>query len=136
MGTGDGPTQTVLSRSEDSVVDRQRKPGLRECFCCTVFKETGDCPMLPSGEKGIGRLKKVRERGQSNVRGSCRSKSHGKDRRKDCRLEDRREADMGQGLRQGSHTLCEERGTSEPGIAGALGYSHDVFNKHSLFNHL
>lgn len=35
-----------------------------------VFKESADCPMLPSGEKGIGRLKKVRERGQSNVRGS------------------------------------------------------------------
>ena len=63
-----------------------------------VFKETGYCPMLPSGVKGTGRLKKVRERGQSTVRGSCGSKSHEEDRRKDCRLEDRWEADTGQGL--------------------------------------
>ena len=63
MGTGDGLTQTVLSKSEDSVVDRQQNPGLRESFCCTVFKETGDCPMLPSGEKGIGRLKKSEREG-------------------------------------------------------------------------
>ena len=56
-----------FQESEDSVVDRQWGPGLRESFCCMVFKETGDCPMLPSGEKGTGRLKKVRERGQSTV---------------------------------------------------------------------
>lgn len=48
-------------------------------------------------------------------------KSHGKDRRRDCSLEDRREADAGQGLRQGPHALCEGRGSSEPGRAGALG---------------
>ena len=78
----------------------------------------------------------MRERGQSNVRGSRGSKSHGEDRRRDCRLEDRREADTGRGLRQGPHTLCEGGGSSEPGRAGALGYSHDVFNKHSLFDHL
>lgn len=61
-------------------------------------------------------------------------KSHGKDRRRDCSLEDRLCQTRGKGCGK-VHALCEGRGSSASGRAGARN-SHDVFNKHSLFDHL
>lgn len=53
-----------LKNPEDSTEDREQDTGPRKGFCFIVFQEASDCPVLPNGEKGAGRLKKS-ERGDA-----------------------------------------------------------------------